>query len=465
MERTSKAIYALIGTLGVSALTAVVVASGNSRIPDWIETPKSTFLVLPPTLITDGNVEKAEWATDGKYLLVAERERSHTLDSLLPSFDESGMPKPLPKTPLDLLIWDRKSDQVRKVWSTDEKDVWIGAICWLHDSPEVLIALQTVSSAGNESYLRSGLLAINAGTGETHWVAGCDNLADRPDIEPSPSMPKAVIGVSTYIGGPPTAGVNAPATALSSEFKYVAIDANGRVTQTAPASFAGHIEWSPDGREWYYWTPTGRRDRRYYRLLSNGQSEALESEPAVYVAKETNPDLWVATQPTFVRKRTAKKSLFNLWLSSPVSTHHPDAFLTPDGKLAKLSPRDDGVFYVDGGIAKVRVLAKLSDEQRKALVSAVKSALLSQVKQVGLGLMMYGADADDQLPGSGAFGDGIMPYLKDGDLLDGFVYTPPGNLNLTQIGSPAETEIGYVDGPGGRAVVYADGHAKWLPSP
>src|SRR5207237_1148307 len=29
--------------------------------------------------------------------------------------------------------------------------------------------------------------------------------------------------------------------------------------------------------------------------------------------------------------------------------------------------------------------------------------------------------------------------------------------------SPAETVLGYASGTGGRAVVYADGHAKWIP--
>lgn len=26
----------------------------------------------------------------------------------------------------------------------------------------------------------------------------------------------------------------------------------------------------------------------------------------------------------------------------------------------------------------------------------------------------------------------------------------------------AETELGYVTGPGGRAVIYVDGHVKWV---
>jgi hypothetical protein len=40
------------------------------------------------------------------------------------------------------------------------------------------------------------------------------------------------------------------------------------------------------------------------------------------------------------------------------------------------------------------------------------------------------------------------------------VYTFGGG-SLASIDAPAETIIGYVTGPGGRAAIYADGHVKW----
>ena len=33
---------------------------------------------------------------------------------------------------------------------------------------------------------------------------------------------------------------------------------------------------------------------------------------------------------------------------------------------------------------------------------------------------------------------------------------------MASIQNPADTEMGYVVGPGGSAVVFADGHAKWV---
>ena len=70
-------------------------------------------------------------------------------------------------------------------------------------------------------------------------------------------------------------------------------------------------------------------------------------------------------------------------------------------------------------------------------------------------MLMYSNDMDDMLPGAGSL-DALGPYLGDQSILDNFMYTPPGDLNLLHIGSPAETMIGYIDGPGGRAIAYSD---------
>jgi prepilin-type processing-associated H-X9-DG protein len=74
---------------------------------------------------------------------------------------------------------------------------------------------------------------------------------------------------------------------------------------------------------------------------------------------------------------------------------------------------------------------------------------------------MLAMDNDDVVP-SGLSNDQLMPYLKNQDLLNGFNYTFEGG-SLSGISNPTDTEMGYVIGPGGRAIVYADGHAQWKP--
>jgi hypothetical protein len=96
---------------------------------------------------------------------------------------------------------------------------------------------------------------------------------------------------------------------------------------------------------------------------------------------------------------------------------------------------------------------------KKAREAAERAVTLSNAKQVGLAIIMYAADNDDIVPAN-LSSDQIMPYLMNADLLNGFVMTWSGG-NIGEIKNPAETELGYVTGPGGSAIIYADGHVKW----
>ncbi len=137
-----------------------------------------------------------------------------------------------------------------------------------------------------------------------------------------------------------------------------------------------------------------------------------------------------------------------------------------EGEQATLAQDLSSVFYVSRGVAYVREIAQIPKKvYEDALLAAERAKLLSQVKQVGMALMMMANDYDDTLPGANGFNlSSVDPYLRNNQLLNGFVYTFSGG-NLTDLKDPAGTVLGYVEGPGGRAEVYADGHAKWVNNP
>jgi hypothetical protein len=164
------------------------------------------------------------------------------------------------------------------------------------------------------------------------------------------------------------------------------------------------------------------------------------------------------------KQRKARKGFNNLWLSSQHVTFHPDVLLTPNGITPEFSPTHDAIFFVEGGIAKVRALVALTDDQKRNLYDALKKEAISNAKQAGLGLLMYSSDYDDILPPNGGF-DSVDPYMKNQDITDSFTYTPPGNLGTGSMQNPSGTVLGYVEGPGGRAIVYGDGHVGWSPNP
>lgn len=101
----------------------------------------------------------------------------------------------------------------------------------------------------------------------------------------------------------------------------------------------------------------------------------------------------------------------------------------------------------------------------KALEAAEKARIISDAKQVATAMHIYAADYDDNLPSNnGDWMEALFPYTKNRQLFDGFVYTFGGG-NLNDIKDPSTTELGYKEGPGGRAVAYADGHVRWIPNP
>lgn len=99
-----------------------------------------------------------------------------------------------------------------------------------------------------------------------------------------------------------------------------------------------------------------------------------------------------------------------------------------------------------------------------ALMAAARTVAMSNAKQAALASMIYSADYDDFLPISGAQAtDAVMPYIRSAEILNSVVWTNLSGQKLNGISDPAAYELGYVPGPGGRAIIYADGHVGWRP--
>ena len=76
---------------------------------------------------------------------------------------------------------------------------------------------------------------------------------------------------------------------------------------------------------------------------------------------------------------------------------------------------------------------------------------------------MYSADNDDKLP-DGDLNVQLREYLEENvDILKKFTPTFQKGIEQSKINAPSDYELGFVRGPGGRAIVYSDGSAKWVP--
>lgn len=120
----------------------------------------------------------------------------------------------------------------------------------------------------------------------------------------------------------------------------------------------------------------------------------------------------------------------------------------------------------------LRQLAK--GEFKPTGTAAQRTATLSNLKQVALGIIMFEADYDDQVPwveSTPQLFELIYPYVKNREIMK--TLNPAGGMirfNMclagtwaTQLENPAETVLIYESMPwadGSRCVAFADGHAK-----
>ena len=137
--------------------------------------------------------------------------------------------------------------------------------------------------------------------------------------------------------------------------------------------------------------------------------------------------------------------------------------IAPTADDVYLLPDLSAVLYVVDGATYAAPLTRLTPARYAALL---REQTLHNAKTIGVAVMMYAQDYDETLPLPGDISDTVNPYVKDNAVFVSpatgapFSYVLQGGL-LKNIASPSTTVLGYLNGPGGRAVVYADGHAKW----
>ncbi len=160
-----------------------------SRI-EWVQTPKHAFVLMPPTLVTDGVVQRAEWSPDGAQLLIVTTPK---VETNLPLF-LSDTPFLKPPTPgnVTILGWDRNHQEVKKLWTTDDPGIVVCDVNWLKGSSTVFVTMGELTTVKDKTAATFGLVAIDTQTGKFSWVSGMEHLTLPPKIYPSPTRSEAL---------------------------------------------------------------------------------------------------------------------------------------------------------------------------------------------------------------------------------------------------------------------------------
>lgn len=198
--------------------------------------------------------------------------------------------------------------------------------------------------------------------------------------------------------------------------------------------------------------------------FTKGQTVAFAGETFLvayaFKSKPIDPSAMMGGKPPVQEKKTQDSPLTISLIN-----------LRTCGNLSDIRP-----FDLNEELAESTAPSVFEEAISEAKDKSIEATSLSNLKQMGLSLLMYMQDYDEVLP---PMGDAakvkkvLYPYVKDDKIFINPItnkpYVPNAVLSLhreAQIESPSQMVVFYEDAPapdGTRGVAFLDGHAKRIP--
>lgn len=386
------------------------------------------FAVGPTVPIASSVVGSFEWSPNGRHLLYFRSDL--TFEDILADPRE---PRSESKS-YEVALYDRVTRRTTVILSKVSEANTL-PVQWLGKTN--LLITQSGEARIGERTLRP-LLLIDVVSGVRQAIVLSD--ATSMTVDGSPSQSRALAMYETVDG----------------EFRYRVIESNGVTGMGGKLPARGIvIRWTSDGKNPVLLLLDAQPARQLVLNLATGKLTPIE--PPKGTATEA------ASQPLTLSSNIETRVVKLVANPSPKDASSATYLLSNDSVLAALAPDLGAVALEFRGSLVIRHIKEVPHDMAVSLVAEQrKQAVITQSKYVALSVILFAADHDDRLPSPEMFQDRVMPYLKDRNMIHGFVYTFSGG-SLSAIPDPATTQIGFVPGPGGRAVAFADGSVKWIP--
>jgi hypothetical protein len=437
-----KAASAALAAAGLVLTTSLLVAAPHPpKPPRYVLTDREGFVLQDPLLVAPAPVHAAEWSRDGRYVLAVRQAPPSARDQP-------------PSSEVSLVLWTHRTGVSRELWKRPPGLQMVDQIHWLSGAPVALVVYNWVQPVGEQWEPRQTLLRVDAARAQVKALAELQN--DRLLV--SPSQPLAVL----------VADRETPSLRV--------LRSDGSITAPVQLPRMFHASrWSADGSLLYaqsFERPAapGQRVVEQWDVvdLRAGTVRPLAAPPPDEAAPTPLPQRLKRPAVTLKEEGTTQR-VHPVWLESTTKSEQPRALVTADCEWATLAPNAGAVLYQSHGAAWAMPLARLPREQALAQHRAVYQAeAVSRAKQIGLAFSMYAQDYDQVFPPAGEkITDIVLPYVKNPE-----VFVAPGQDSgrflymldaspLATIKDPSTTILGYLPAPGGRAVIYVDGHVKW----
>jgi hypothetical protein len=440
-----------------------------------VVTEKTAYVALPPELVAEPVVTQLSVSSGGHYALAQRLKLQITPDLLKPETFLHARPP----GEVSLILWDSRAHLSTTVWRGDANEMHIDRLVWM---PKAEVAYAVVeqdlqlppNAPPNEPRSRQILLRIAPISGRAETIElGNQANADWLELTPSPTLPLMAVKASHFMNGEQT--VSLALLDERGQFGAHAEASYGRNGKSLKGATFSDVTWSETGQPLIrvtQWKDDGKAatvawasmDVKTGDLspLANGPQKP-QDRPANEAKPRPAPSLPLRLKSVRVgvKEGETTQSTGMLWLESVAKSEQPRMLLSSDSTGGELMARGEMALYQSQGA--VWAVPLLPIDRATFLVmkqQAERVATMNKAKQAGLALLMFAEDNDETLPNSDNLANNLAPYLGDSSVLDGFNYTYPGGP-LSDIASPAETVIGSMNGPGGKAIIYADGHVRW----
>ncbi len=419
--------------------------------------------MLPPRAVAD-NVGDAQWSPSGKYLLY-HQTRPITGPEIVSALEGKKTISAYEKPG----IW---SAATKKSVSYPEFMVYAGyqsGYSWIQKH-DVAIRLEIASNPQS-----------NIKTGRIHWVAPATGLAKAFNIgtefvncqlvETNPSKPQVVLQLQV-VSGRSIAPVPIGAEDIWVYSIVILMDINGNVRKLALPNSEAFLRFTVDGLNltatYSRYEPALKKSTRVFYELNQSTSkfELANEDNFVFQNEIERPEpILNARLADGIKNPNQLEVKLSAVLLGSTTEEPKRALIAAEASWVGLSPDEKQVAYITKGVLQVREIVPIDLVAfNKAKEVAEKAKAISDAKQSALALLMFAADHDDTYPSNAAgWQDKVNPYSRNRDSVANFVYTFGGG-HLKEIEYISDQEIGYVEGPGGRAVAYGDGHVKWIPN-
>ena len=439
------------------SLPVCAPAQAASRATDAVLTETDAYLLLPPELICGPMVEQRTLSPQGRNVAVLRRAMRLSVEN----FPFAGREPRRPVEEQEIVFWNAQVRKPVSLWQSAQPGTRVALSEWMSGTESLFAVVDRElepdpQRPGQPPRHDWKLLLLGLGIDRAFSVPLPAGDFHSVEVSMSPTHPLAVVHLY------PVAGAQA--------HTYVLVHRNGRVGMQiqAPASVREGPSWNTLGEPLFASTEQiAGKNQRVFRSVDvrTGQLRVLPAAPDLYTAKpqpQAPPlPIRILTAPQSLAQAGSKERISPVWVEAVSKSQDSRVLLTADGSETRLLADGGGALFQASNSLWFTPIIKLNKaEYLAARAAAQRMTALSNAKQLCLAAIMFAMDNDEVLPGPDGIEAKLMPYAKNGRLFEGFTYVYPGST-LADIASPSETILGFVTGPGGRAVLYADGHAKW----